>query len=133
MSAKPRILVYCANGLQGRAIVAQLRQAAFPVRAMVRDMSRAAPLMQVGAEVVTADFDAPDARREAHRNTDVVLMQLPSGDEPASLRRHGEVAIDAIAHAKIRTIIFNTAVQSPRAVAELPSFEARQMVEGYVR
>ena len=133
MSEKPSILVHCANGLQGRAIVAQLRGAGCPVRAMVRDVSRAAPLIRAGAEVVSADFDAPDALREAHRGMDAVLMQLPAGDEPASLRRRGEAALDAIAHENIPTVIFNAGARSPRTAAALPTFDAKRALEEYVR
>jgi uncharacterized protein YbjT (DUF2867 family) len=132
MPRKPTILAYCANGLQGHAIVSQLRHAGFPVRAMVRDIARSARLRRLGAEVVQADLDAPDSLRDAHRNIDVALVQLPAGEGPADLRRHGRAAIDAMLQAGVPRIIFNAAVGYPRAVAELPSFEARQSLEQHV-
>ena len=99
---------------------------------MVRDVSRTAHLRRLGVQVAQADFEAPNALREAHRDVDAVLMQLPAGDEPANLRRHAEAALDAIAHAGIRTVIFNTGVRYPRGVAELPTFEAKQALEKMV-
>lgn len=133
MSNKPQILVYCANGLQGRAIVSQLSRAGFPVRAMIRDLARSAHLTQFGAEVVEADLDAPDTLRRALRHIDVALMQLPAGDDADSVRRRGRAAIETMAETGIRGVIFNAAVRYPRAAAELPSFEARQAVEEHLR
>jgi uncharacterized protein YbjT (DUF2867 family) len=51
------ILVTGATGTNGRLVVRALLAAGARVRAMVQDSSRAADLQQVGAELVTADFD----------------------------------------------------------------------------
>lgn len=54
------ILVTGANGSNGTEIVKLLAARSVPVRAMVRDLSRADALSLPGVEVVTGDFDAPE-------------------------------------------------------------------------
>ena len=41
-----RVLVYCANGLQGQSIVRQLLKSGHQVRALVRDRNRARCLLK---------------------------------------------------------------------------------------
>ena len=45
------VLVYCANGLQGHAIVPELLAGGMTVRALVRDQAQAAALAAAGAEI----------------------------------------------------------------------------------
>lgn len=66
---KPRILVTGASGKTGMAVVDQLRQADWPVRALVhREDARSARLRGAGAEVVVADLFDPDALSHALRD-----------------------------------------------------------------
>jgi len=55
------ILVTGATGTNGRLVVQALLRAGQPVRAMVQDLSRAADLERLGAQVVVGDFDRPDS------------------------------------------------------------------------
>ena len=51
-----KMLVYCANGLQGQSAAQRLLKSGHQVRALVRDTNRAAPLAAAGAEIVFADL-----------------------------------------------------------------------------
>ncbi len=66
----PKILVTGATGKTGGAVVAQLREKDWPVRAVVhtRD-ARSERLERLGAETVVADLFDPDQLREALRGT----------------------------------------------------------------
>lgn len=66
---KPKILITGATGKTGRAVVAQLRDMDWPVRAIVRRHdARSARLGELGAETVVADIFDPDQMREAMRD-----------------------------------------------------------------
>jgi uncharacterized protein YbjT (DUF2867 family) len=130
---KARVLVYCANGLQGQAMIPQLLTSGVTVKAMVRDADRALRLSRQGAELVHADFADRQGFRRAHAGIDVVLMQVPAGLDAETTRRFGFEALEVIAEAGIKRVIFNVAVQYPRHVEELPTFEALRQVEDQVR
>jgi len=67
---KPRILVTGATGKTGSIVVAELRNANYPVRAMVhREDGRSAQLRAHGAEIAVADMS--DVERIADALTDV--------------------------------------------------------------
>src|SRR5262245_41035598 len=67
---KPRILVTGATGKTGRVVVAELRQAGYPVRALVhRQDDRSARLQAQGAEIAVADMS--DVERVADALQDV--------------------------------------------------------------
>jgi uncharacterized protein YbjT (DUF2867 family) len=126
MSTTNKILVYCANGFLGRAMVPQLLGAGFSVRALVRNVAAAGHLERLGAEVVHADLDDRAGLRDAHRDVDVALVQLPSGDDAATARRRADAALEALGRARIATVVFNASVQSPEHVEELPTFAVRR-------
>ncbi len=67
---KPKILVTGATGKTGSAVVSQLRERGWPVRAVVRSLDhRSERLERLGAEVVQADLFDYDAMRTAMRGT----------------------------------------------------------------
>jgi uncharacterized protein YbjT (DUF2867 family) len=57
MTPQPRVLVYCANGVQGQAITRVLLASGCHVRALVRDAVRAEALATAGAELYEAHLD----------------------------------------------------------------------------
>lgn len=68
---KPKILVTGATGKTGRAVVAQLREKGWPVRAVVRTHdARSERLESLGAEMVMADLFDPDQLSAAMRGTE---------------------------------------------------------------
>jgi uncharacterized protein YbjT (DUF2867 family) len=65
---RPTILVTGAAGKTGRAVVSRLREAGWPVRALVRKLdARAERLRGEGADVVVADLFDPQQLLEAMR------------------------------------------------------------------
>lgn len=67
---KPKLLVTGATGKTGSAVVRQLREKNFPVRALVRKHdARSEKLRQCGAETVIADMFDPQQMLEALRGT----------------------------------------------------------------
>jgi uncharacterized protein YbjT (DUF2867 family) len=67
---KPKILVTGATGKTGVALVSELRQHAWPVRAMVsREDARSAHLQKLGAEIVVADMYDPAQLLAAAKGT----------------------------------------------------------------
>lgn len=88
------ILVTGANGKVGSAAVRQLRQRDLPVRAMVRDLGKAAPLAAAGASLARADFDDPGSLGQAMTDVDTVILVSPAVpaqelNAVASAARHG--------------------------------------------
>ena len=66
--SKPLVLVTGATGKTGAAVVAQLREKGWPVRAVVRSRDeRSARLDRLGAETVVADLFDPDHLLDALR------------------------------------------------------------------
>ncbi len=67
---KPTILVTGATGKTGSAVVAQLREHQWPVRAVVRSRdARSERLARLGAEIAVADMFDYDALRAALAGT----------------------------------------------------------------
>jgi len=131
-----KVLVYCANGLQGQPIVHQLLKSGHQVRALVRDLRRADPLTAAGAEVVAADLNSDDLTglETAHAGIERVVLMLPSGSEAAGRRRAGERALEVIQRARsVKGIIFNPSVQYPRHLEELPTFAVNKEIEETLR
>lgn len=71
------ILATGATGKVGSEAVRLLRQQGLPVRAMVRDPGKAAPLAAAGAEVAEADFDDPGSLGQALAGVDTVILVSP--------------------------------------------------------
>lgn len=67
---RPTILITGATGKTGAALVAELRERDWPVRALIRRRdARSAALERLGAEIVVADLFDPEAMRSALRGT----------------------------------------------------------------
>ena len=123
------VLVYCANGFQGRAIAAALVRAGCHVRALVRDAAKASSLAALGAELVQASLDDHASLQRAHEGAGAVVLQLPSGSPPEVTRFQSAMALTAIRTAGIDKVVLNTAVQFPRLTPRLPAFAAKQDLE----
>jgi NAD(P)H dehydrogenase (quinone) len=133
MTDQERVLVYCANGSQGHAIVDALLDAGMPVRALVRDETKAATLEAAGAELCRADLDDESSLRAAHSNVDVAVVQLPSGLPPDLTKAQAQHALHAIRAAGVTKIVLNSSVHFPSRSDELPQFAARRAVEQQMR
>jgi dihydroflavonol-4-reductase len=67
-----RVLVTGATGFTGGALARRLASRNAPVRVLVRDPARAAPLADLGIEIVHGDLCDPRSAREAMRGVDLV-------------------------------------------------------------
>ena len=131
-----KVLVYGANGLQGQPIVNQLLKSGHQVRALVRDVNRAAPFAAAGAEIAAADLNSDNLSdlERAHHGVEFVVLMLPSGADGPARRQAGERALACIQRgSSIRGIIFNASVQYPQHFDELPSFAATKEIEDTLR
>ena len=68
-----RVVVTGGAGLVGRAVVRLLRQRGDTVVALVRDLERASPLAQLGAELITSDLADVALLRESLRDADGLI------------------------------------------------------------
>ena len=101
--SQPKILVTGATGKTGAAIVAQLRGAGYPVRALVRRRdARSDRLERLGAQVVVADLFDPEQLLEALRGT-VRAYYLPPFD-PFMIQGAAAFAV-AAREARIEAIV----------------------------
>ena len=131
-----KVLVYCANGLQGQSMVHQLLESGYQVRALVRDRDRASPLAAAGAEIVAADLDSDNlvSLEHAHADIEFVILQLPAGGSGPTRRQQGDRSLECIRRtSSIKGVIFNPSVQYPRHLEELPSFAASKEIEEALR
>ncbi|TVY80224.1 hypothetical protein Focb16_v008284 [Fusarium oxysporum f. sp. cubense] len=84
--------IFGATGKVGYATAVALREAGMPVRAIVRNESKAAPLREIGCEIAFADLYDPESLTEYFRNADVVQIILPptiDAADPAEKLREG--------------------------------------------
>src|SRR6516164_11210062 len=131
-----KMLVYCANGLQGQSAAQRLLKSGHQVRALVRDTNRAAPLAAAGAEIVFADLDSDDLSnlQRAHEGIDYVILQLVAGDDGPRRKKKGLRALECIGRGRgIKGVIFNASVQYPRHIEELPTWVATKGIEDELR
>src|SRR4029450_2435970 len=81
------VLVTGANGRTGREVLKLLRSRGTPVRAMVRDVSKATGL-PVGTEMVVADFGKPQTLPRALEGIDKVYLTSAPDPEQVTLHRN---------------------------------------------
>ena len=73
---RPTVLVVGATGYLGRHIVAALRQAGYPVRALARDPNRLGFAREAGIEVFTGQATRPETLTGLCDGVDVVISAL---------------------------------------------------------
>ena len=116
--ANPLILVTGATGKTGAAVVEQLLERAFPVRALARRHDdRSAHLEKLGAEVVLGDFLDIDSMRRAVQDVNrLYLCYPPQGDR--LVEATATLAI-AARDARVETVV-NMSQISAREHAQSP-------------
>ena len=80
MSNKLKVLVTGATGNTGSLLVPALLKAGVDVRVFVRDETKAKPLKDMGAEVVTGDLDEPGTILPAVKNVDKIYLLTWNGE-----------------------------------------------------
>ncbi len=119
---RPKILVTGATGKTGRAVVAQLLEKGFPVRATVRSQdARSQQLERLGAETVVANLFDVDQMLEATRGTTRAYYCPPF--HPHMIQSAAVFAI-AAREAKLEAIV---GLSQWTASANHPALQTRQM------
>jgi uncharacterized protein YbjT (DUF2867 family) len=81
------ILITGATGRTGGQAARDLAARGVPVRALVRDAAKAAPLASAGVEIAIGDAADAAAVRAALRGVDRVAIIFPNGEQQAALER----------------------------------------------
>ena len=129
-----KVLVTGATGFTGGALARRLASHNALVRALVRDRARAAPLADLGVEIVEGDLCDPAALREAIRGVDLVYhiaaLYRQQGVEPQVFREVNTMAVqhllDAAIEAGVRrfdhcsTVGVHGDVKQPPAAEDAP-------------
>jgi uncharacterized protein YbjT (DUF2867 family) len=122
-----RVLVYQANGVQGAATLRRVRQAGFTSRALIRDASRAAALVDLGVEVAIADFADREALIRAHQSVDHVVLQIPAYAD-AFVARATDNAVFAMRAAHVKGAVIKMASPTPSRAVPDSGFSANLVV-----
>jgi uncharacterized protein YbjT (DUF2867 family) len=119
---RPRILVTGATGKTGAALVAELREKGFPVRAVVRRRdARSEALQQLGAQIAVADLFDPDQMLSAMTGTTRAYYCPPM--HPYAIQSAAAFAT-AAREARLEGIV---GMSQWLASPEHPSLETRQL------
>jgi uncharacterized protein YbjT (DUF2867 family) len=129
------IAVVGATGLQGGATVRALLDANAPVRALARrtDSDAARALSELGADLVAADLDDPEALRAAFTGVHAVFaMTTPGYDQRTDLEvKHGHAIADAAAAASVPHVVYSSVGGAERHTG-IPHFDSKRDVEEYL-
>lgn len=79
-SQKPTVLISGASGANGSELAKIFSSRGVPVRAMVRDKSRAGEILLPGVEIVEGDFDAPATISAALQGIERAFLLSPSSE-----------------------------------------------------
>ncbi|MGH3386982.1 MAG: NmrA/HSCARG family protein [Nocardioidaceae bacterium] len=128
------VLVTGATGTQGGAVARELLARGHRVRAVTRrpDGEAAKSLVQLGVDVVTADFDKPDTVRKAAAGVDAVFaMGTPFEVSPEAETRQVIALIDAVDDAGVAHLVYSS-VASALDDTGIPHFESKAKVERHL-
>lgn len=127
------IVVFGGTGQQGGAVARELLRRGHPVRAVVRDLAKAQPLADAGAELVRGDLDDPASLDTALAGGyGVFSVQTFAGpDGTAGETRQGRSVADAAARAGIRHLVYSSVGGAERH-SGIPHFESKFEVERHI-
>jgi uncharacterized protein YbjT (DUF2867 family) len=80
-----KFLVTGATGKTAELVIEQLRAKGADVRALVRDVAKAAPLKAKGAELAQGDFDQPEALARALEGVTSVFLVTPAHQDASGM------------------------------------------------
>jgi len=133
------VLVTGPTGFIGAHVVHALRAREIPVRALVRDRSRAARLAAWGAELVEGDVTEPDSLRAAIAGADAVihLVAIIKGSRADFERVMAQGTRDLVAAAEeagVRRFVLASALGlNERSKEQVPYFAAKWEMERAVK
>jgi NAD(P)H dehydrogenase (quinone) len=131
MSSLGTVLVYCAAGAQGSAIVRTLLAAGAAVRVLLRPGTPNA--FGDAVDVVRGDVADREQLRLANLGVDKVVLTLPTIPDRAKSVELGRNAIDAAKAAGVKLIVFNEGGPVPAAPTGVGLIDARIEVEAHLR
>jgi NAD(P)H dehydrogenase (quinone) len=131
MTTQPRILVTGASGQLGRLVVAALsiRVGAQSVAALVRDPSRAAPLLPQGVAILEGDYDQPGSLDAAFVGAERLLL-ISSNALGERVAQHRN-AIGAAKQAGVKRIAYTSVLHADTSKAGLA--EEHRQTEKLIR
>ncbi|TBC87977.1 NmrA family transcriptional regulator (plasmid) [Rhizobium leguminosarum] len=92
-------VIFGATGKVGKATITRLRAAGSPVRAVLRNPAKAAPLAALGCEIAMAEVGDADAMAVAMRDATAVQLICPIDPRTADASRHMLQSIERMAEA----------------------------------
>ncbi|MBY5830142.1 NAD(P)H-binding protein [Rhizobium leguminosarum] len=92
-------VIFGATGKVGKATIARLRAKGAPVRAVLRDPAKAAPLAALGCEIAMAEVGDADAMAVAMRDATAVQLICPINPRAADASRQMLQSIERMAEA----------------------------------
>ncbi|HEY3504032.1 MAG TPA: NmrA/HSCARG family protein [Actinocatenispora sp.] len=127
------IAVFGGTGQQGGAVARELLRRGHPVRAVVRDVAKAAPLAGAGAELVVGDMDDAASLDAALAGAyGVFSVQTFIGpDGLAGETRQGVAVADAAARAGVRHLVYSSVGGADRD-SGVGHFESKAAVERHI-
>ncbi len=128
---KPTILVAGVTGRQGRALATRLLELGYSVKGTTRnpESDKAKDMMELGVNVVRADFSDPDSLRQV--TTDVYGLFFYTPNDPLEVIMGKNVA-DAAKTAGVKHIIYTTYLSADPENG-YPGEQAKRTIENYVR
>ncbi|MFD9900720.1 NmrA/HSCARG family protein [Mesorhizobium sp. NPDC059025] len=132
---KPPILVFGATGRQGGAVARALRQAQWPVRALVRDTAapKSIALRDAGVELVQGSFEDIEAIRVAMKDMHGVFSVLPGNLAQEEEVHAGRSIADIAVECGVRHFVYSSGASAGDKPTGVPRFDAKPRIEAHVR
>lgn len=118
-------LVIGSTGSQGRPAALALLAAGWQVRALTRDASRAADLVERGAQAVEADLRDPEALRSVALGADAAYFHLPMSVAGPQGGQVEQAALAALAEAGVGHLVVNVGMALPDEPIGVPMLDGR--------
>lgn len=132
---KRPILVFGATGRQGGAVAKALRQARWPMRALVRDATalKSLALRAAGVELVQGSLDDIDAIRAAMRDVHGVFSVLPGNLAEEEEVRTGIAVADLAVANRIEHLVYSSGASAGDTLTGVARFDAKPRIEAHIR
>lgn len=129
------VLVACATGKQGGAVLRHLREKGFSVRALTRDPAKpqARNLVGRGTEVVRGDMENSDSLARAIEGVDGVFSVQTAAEAGVEAEvREGINLADAAKRARLSHFVYSSVASADRNTG-IPHFESKNRIEQHIR